>query len=98
MSDYPDTAELAAIASFSPGEKWSGSEPWLPILQLCCDAWNHDMGVVRVTDDGKQWTFITGGWSGNEEILEELDRHQTARHMLWLESHRGGKYVYGVRE
>ncbi len=96
MSDYPDSAELTAIQTWTPGPKWSGGAPWLPILDLCDQAWNHDMG--KVVRKGTEVTFITGGWSGNEEILSMLESNFSAYSMLWLESHRGGKHVFGVRE
>lgn len=96
MSHYPDSADIKAIEQWNPGPEWSGSESWLPILTLMEEAWNHDMGRVIWNDARTECTFITGGWSGNEEILGAMSDNFAARSMLWLSSHRGGKEVYGV--
>lgn len=95
MSDYPDSAELTAIKKWKPVGHWVGSTPWLPILELCDQAWNHDMG--KVVRNGTEVTFITGGWSGNEDIIGALGDNLSAYSLLWLESHRGGKHIFGVR-
>ncbi len=96
MADYPDSRELDAIAAWKPPEGWKGDRPWLPILQLVADAWNTDMG--RAKREGDVWTFITGGWSGNEDILGALEENWSARSVLWLASYRGGKHEFGVKE
>jgi hypothetical protein len=92
--EYPDDEQILAIQKWQPMGQWSGSRPWLPILQLMSDAWNHDMG--RVKQDGDVWTFCTGGWSGNEEIIGAIHKNFSAHSMLWIASFRGGKFVYGV--
>ena len=96
--EYPTDAELEAITAWTPGPKWSGSEPWLGILQECSDAWNHDMGHALWDDDKKQMTFVTGGWSGNESVLSALHENFSARAMLWLASFRGGKEIWGIKD
>lgn len=93
---YPEDAELEQIRTWSPGPKWSGSEPWLGILGLVYDAWNHDMG--RADWSGQILTLVTGGWSGNEEVLGALEDNRCARSMLWLSSHRGGRYTFGIKD
>ena len=99
MSDeYPTEAELEALKNWQPpGVGWSGSEPWLGILWLCDGAWNQYMGSIRWDDEAKQMTFATGGWSGNEDIIGALMENVMAQAMLWQSSHRGGKFIYGLR-
>lgn len=94
MSDYPDSSDITAIENWKPPSEWSGTAPWLPLLELVEDAWNKDMGAVR-PEPGGGTAFITGGWSGNEEIICALQINSIAWCMLWLSSHRGGKYVFG---
>lgn len=93
---YPTDEELNEIIAWSPGGAWAGKEPWLPILDLVAAAWDTDYGASRV--DGKVWTFITGGWSGNEDVLHALSQNFSAWSLLWLASYRGGKHEFGVRD
>lgn len=98
MSDaYPTEAELEAIKNWEPGgDDWSHAA-WLGVLQECSDAWNHDMGHALWDDKTKQMTFVTGGWSGNEDVLGALSENRLAHSMLWQSSHRGGRCIYGLR-
>jgi hypothetical protein len=58
-------------------------------------------GRVIVTDaeyDGapvKRVELITGGWSDNEQLIEEL-KHTSFRFLWWSSSHRGGLHIYEV--
>ena len=92
---YPEDEELDQIRTWTPGPKWSGSEPWLGILRPVVSAWNRDMG--RADWDGQVLTLVTGGWSGNEEVLGALEDNRCAWSMLWLSSHRGGKHTFGIK-
>jgi hypothetical protein len=92
---YPAEADLLAIEKWAPMGQWSGCRPWLPVLQLANDAWNHDMGRVLLNDE--VYTFVTGGWSGNEDIIAALGKNFSAYSSLWLASYRGGKHEFGVR-
>ena len=42
-------------------------------------------------------TLVTGGWSGNEDVIAELDR-SFFWFAYWQSSHRGGKYSFHVPE
>lgn len=62
---------------------------WTPSL-ISVDEWLNEKlrTVVRVS-------LATGGWSGNERIIDALDG--TMFHLrFWESSHRGGLYVYEV--
>jgi len=93
---YPEEEELEEIKNWKPEGHWSGTEPWLPILELVCGAWNHDMGKVVL--EHQTATLITGGWSGNEDVLGALSDNFSAWSLLWIASFRGGKHVFGIRD
>lgn len=62
---------------------------WRPTL-MTVDEWLHGQlrTVVRAS-------LATGGWSGNEEIIDVLGG--TMFHLrLWESSHREGRHVYEV--
>lgn len=45
--------------------------------------------------EGMEVTFITGGWSGCEDVLSQLEK--TMFHLrFWESTHRGGKVIYRV--
>lgn len=61
--------------------------------------WRHSFGQLSASsvDDGAvEYTFTTGGWSENEEILEALKQQRLAWALTWQRSERGGKYVFRV--
>lgn len=39
----------------------------------------------------------TGGWSGNEEIIEALQKNKWFWQFNWQESRRGGHYIFEYR-
>lgn len=69
---YPTEASLEAIKKWSPDD-WQGKtlgEVSRPLLEAVKDAWYYD-------DRAKEprpglFTFSTGGWSGNEDLLGAL--------------------------
>ena len=47
-----------------------------------------------VRQRGQRYTFITGGWSGNEEVIAALEANLIIHSICWQASFRGGKHVY----
>ena len=98
--DEPDEHDLYRI------RKWETADGWPALLEFMRDAWS-DYGVVReliVPDPDrdserqvKRWEFVTGGWSGNEEIMRAFFDNPLASAMLWESSHRGGLHVLRER-
>ena len=46
------------------------------------------------TPDGYRLTLLTGGWSGNEEIIAALQGNWTFWPRYWESSERGGRHVF----
>lgn len=61
-NDYPSEETLEKI------RKWDG-EP-ADLIQLIASEWHWPDGVGEVRPG--LWTFATGGWSGNESLLDAL--------------------------
>lgn len=53
--------------------------------------WMADWGF---RSRGRTFRLSTGGWSGNEEIIEALKRNAMFWMMCWRSSRRGGHYVF----
>lgn len=90
---YPTEWGIAAVRHFhgSPTALVDLLEQlwWTPSL-MTVDEWldNQLRNVVRVS-------LATGGWSGNETVIDALDKSRF--HLLyWESSHRGGLHVYTV--
>ncbi len=86
---YPTDETLDAIA------KWSFDDAvgWLNFIH---SAWSHRFGFLQC--EMNQIVFATGGWSGNESIIEAMRENVVLWTLLWESSHRGGKYVLRLPE
>jgi hypothetical protein len=90
MNEYPDESILRKI------KRWDGKNVD-KILTLILGEWNNNYGRFEIT--GKKVRtikFITGGWSGNEDILRNIP--PIFDMLYWQSSHRGGLHIYKVYE
>jgi len=46
--------------------------------------------------DGRKLKVSTGGWSGNEDIIEKMRGHTMFWMFAWEESRRGGHYIFDM--
>ena len=51
-------------------------------------------GEKQCYKDNNQWILHTGGWSGNEEIISEMQSNMFFWFFYWEESRRGGHYKF----
>lgn len=90
---YPDDPELERIRT------WSYTDP-LGVLRFIADLWRYpDYWTEIVGEDGMTTFYIsTGGWSGNELLIDALQENYIVWGMCWVSSKRGGHYVCEVRK
>lgn len=87
-SGYPSEDTLEII------EQWDACDPQ-GCLEFVRQAWN-DTG--KVTVDAGRYVFVTGGWSGNEDLLGSLHQNYVIYSLCWQMSQRGGRHEFAVPE
>ncbi len=88
---YPEEEELQDIrdaAGFQP-------EDACALLERVRQLW-HWPNYATVTEAGDKLRheFCTGGWSGNESLIEALQDNTMFWLRWWQLSERGGRYVF----
>ncbi len=84
---YPTEGQLQTIKEFDLTKK-----PIRELLDYVEPLWEYgDWGFVRTRH---KLELHTGGWSGNEDILEALHHNFLFWSMCWKSSRRGGHYVF----
>jgi len=86
MAEYPTEDELKKIETW-PFENWEG------LLAFIEPLWIH---YGRFTRKDNVLELATGGWSGNEDIIQSL-RKNLFWMITWESSHRGGLFVFDLK-
>jgi hypothetical protein len=98
---YPTDETLRMIREW-PIERFSDCEA---LLEFVGRAWWHPEMFQRTARRRRphpsllprhRWTVSTGGWSGNESLIDALEAHETFWHMCWESSRRGGHFEFEV--
>lgn len=97
MKEYPDTADLRKI------ERWQSLESMKDLIEFIEGVCNYDMvrwRFGRSNWDRKKCVKVemhTGGWSGNEDIIESLKKSKSLFWFCyWQKSLRGGHFYFEV--
>ena len=72
---------------------------WYECIFVLKKYWNFDYGtfINNYIDNRKILKLSTGGWSDNEEIINQLSETMFWV-MYWQTSRRGGHYTFGIDE
>jgi len=82
---YPTEETLQAI------REWK--EDWRALFSFLCEAWEYP---DRWRRGGDTYAISTGGWSGNEELIDALRDNAAAWSSCFVSEARGGHYVFKV--
>ena len=45
-----------------------------------------------------EYHISTAGWSGNEDIIRAMQENDMLWHLTWVQSRRGGHYIFELRD
>ena len=89
---YPADEFLGFIAS------WDFKRGFDELMVFAMKGHTYRDRVDRTVQDEKAvWTISTGGWSGNESIICALMENTLFWMMCWVQSRRGGHYIFECR-
>lgn len=91
MSDYPTDKELTKV------RKWAFDAPgsfetFMDYVKSIGKYWPRE--TFGWTREGRVFHVSTGGWSGNEDILDAMGKNWTFWVVCWQEHRRGGHYIF----
>lgn len=96
---YPTDEELQRIREWPISENYT---EWFDFIRSCW--WAADWGWREedAVDDFssrplRKYLISTGGWSGNEEIIDAMGENTLPWFITWVQSMRGGHYIFEVK-
>lgn len=97
-ADYPTEEDLQKILNWSVSipeadkNKPIKGEPWYPFFDFVESIWwCADWGFRR---EGNVYYLSTGGWSGNESIIDAMQSNFVFWAQWWEQTRRGGHYIF----
>ena len=86
MSEYPTDEELEIIRNWKTNDFHGLMEYIKPLWNYAdCGYWNFENDIYSIS---------TGGWSGNEDIIANMQENIVWWMMYWQSSRRGGHYTF----
>lgn len=86
MNNYPTEEQLKQI------EIWRGDD-FHGLMKFIKPIWMYsDCGYWK--QEKSEYHISTGGWSGNEEIIDSMQKNYIWWTMFWKQSTRGGHYIF----
>lgn len=85
---YPTEDALAMITNWEPTD-FSG------LLSFVKSLWRWP---ERVWLEGEEYILSTGGWSGNESLVDAMHSNRLFWLFCWQSSSRGGRFVFRLPE
>ena len=104
MGDFFDSDGYPTEATLRKIREWEWKKGWCNLMTFVQAIWHwgdNQYSTESIKDaldrDVIEYTFHTGGWSGNEWIIGALSENRFFWFMNWYSSKRGGHYKFRVR-
>jgi len=96
IDGYPMDAELKKI------NEWPISDNYTEFFAFVKSCWHYADWGWREEDTTDElfdrpvhrYSISTGGWSGNEDIIQAMEGNQLVWAMTWVQSRRGGHFIF----
>lgn len=89
MKEYPTEDDLKRI------EEWDAIKDAQGLIDFISELWSYPDYFKR---ECEVLELHTGGWSGNESVIEALEKNLMFYALFWQKSERGGHYYFTVRK
>jgi len=86
VSDYYPTEEELKLIKTWKYDDFHG------LMQFIYTIWNYADWGWHHKDD--QYSISTGGWSGNEDIINAMQENIIWWQIFWYSTTRGGHYIF----
>lgn len=97
MSDYPSEEELRRVREWTFAHTPAQDYPaFMAYVKSIGTYWPQEQFGWR--QKGQTYSISTGGWSGNESILEAMRDNFAFWGICWMEHRRGGHYEFELPE
>jgi hypothetical protein len=97
---YPTDVALEIIEKWH----WDDIPGWFKFIQDIWHlrSWGWDEGLephdYNKDEQVYRYHISTAGWSGNESIISAMKQNDMLWHFTWVQSRRGGHYIFEGRE
>ena len=105
MDEYLDTDGYPTDEALDKIRDWDYNDAtgWLNFIKSIWWAtdwgWTESTGTnVILNEPQYEYHISTGGWSGNEEIIDAMRKNYILWNLAWYEHRRGGHYIFAIRE
>ena len=85
---YPNEHELELVSSY-PAK--NTNESLRHFMEFIEPMWSK---YGSIHEENNVYTLVTGGWSGNEDIIMAMKQNYLLWMFFWQSSTRGGKHVF----
>jgi hypothetical protein len=92
MNEYPTQEDLDILSKWDFNQ--GSIKDFLDFLESSW--WMADWGFKLSGKRVLKLQLHTGGWSGNEDIIDAIQKQFIFWSMCWTETHRGGHYYFKI--
>lgn len=97
MGEYPTESDLKKIQDW-PVESTDDCHDLLAFVEtiwwMADWGWSCEDSVNSYDEPVTLYTVSTAGWSGNEDIISEMEGNRMFWSMAWQSTRRGGHYEF----
>jgi hypothetical protein len=98
MSEWLDEDGYPTDEALEEIKNWHYDKGWISLMEFVKSIWWASDWGFRVEENVGKLTYYlsTGGWSGNESIVQAMQRNYLFWSLTWIQSRRGGHYIFEI--